>query len=203
MVEDGINPNGRDEDGEDDDGEGAEPEPEPPSARGDADDPEEQEQQRRHDKEGEAEGLELIEGPTGPGLDGEPVGALDVLAVDVEWKRDQGEKDDGDGEKDKSLEPAVVGDALGPVAQGGGPAPGEDEQQDEDGPRSASEGEEGAQAGEGDGLGEQRGGQCVRCWPHGLTLRGRCYAHGCWPHGHRLGECDGLKGCQGEEAGEG
>ncbi len=107
MVEDGINPNRRDEDGEDDDGDSAEPEPEPPFARGDADDPEEQEQQRRHHNDREAEGLELIERPTGPGLNGEAVGALDVLAVNVEWKRDQSEKQDGDGEKDESLQPAI------------------------------------------------------------------------------------------------
>ena len=88
VVEDGINPNGRNEDGEDNDGEGAGPEPEPPCARGDADDEEEQKQQRRDDKQREAERLELIEVPAGPGLHGDSVGAFDVLAVDVEWERD-------------------------------------------------------------------------------------------------------------------
>ena len=164
MVEDGINPNGRDEDGEDDDGDGAEPEPEPPFARGDADDPEQQEQQRRHDKDGEAEGLELIERPAGPGLNGEAVGALNVLAVDVEWERDQSKKEDGDGEKDERLKPAVGRDALGPVAQSGGPAPGEDEEQNEEGPRRAAEVEDRAEASERDRLGEQ-------CWRQRIGRR--------------------------------
>ena len=159
VVEDGINPNGRDEDGEDDDGEGAGPEPEPPAARRSADDAEQEHQQRSVDEDGEAEGLEPIERPTGPGLDRQPIGAFDVLAEDVERQRDKRDEDDGGRQEEQALTPSVGGDALRPVAQGGGPAQRQREQQDEDGPGGTAEVEQGAQAGEGDGLGEDRGGQ--------------------------------------------
>ena len=43
----------------------------------------------------DAEALELIEGPTGQGLNGEAVGALDVLAEDGEWQRDERDEDNG------------------------------------------------------------------------------------------------------------
>ena len=86
VIEDGIYPNRRDEDGEDDDGQRPQPEPEPPCARRDANDAKEQKKQRRHDQDRKAQGLGLVERPTWPGLDRETVGALDVLAVDIEWQ---------------------------------------------------------------------------------------------------------------------
>ncbi len=206
VVEHGINPNGGDEDGEHDDGQGAEPEPEPPFARGFADDPEEQQKQRRHDDEREAEAFELIAGPTGPGLDGEAIGALNVLAVDVEWERDDGEKENGDGQEHEALEPAAGRDALGPVAQSDGPAPCEDEQQNQDGPGGSPKGEDGAQAGEGDGLGEDRGrqGVCRVRRRRGLRLRGgglggRGGGCGLRRWSGRLRRCRECVGCSADE----
>jgi hypothetical protein len=49
-------------------------------------------------------------------------------------------------------------DALGPAAQGGGPVPGEYEQQNENGPRSAAEVEKGAPQSDRDQNGETRQG---------------------------------------------
>ncbi len=103
------------------------------------------------------------------------------------------------GRKMNPCSQRLARDALGPVAQCGGPAPGKDEQQDEDRPRSAAEGENGADTGEDNGFGEQRRRQGIH-----LCLRG------CWPHGHcLLGGCRGPRGllgaggsCEGEEAGE-
>jgi len=116
VIEHGFNPNWRDEDGEHDDGQGAEPEPEPPFARRFADDPEQQQQQRGHHDDRESQALQLIEGPTGPGLDGQSIGALNVLAVDVEGQRDHGEEDDGGWKEEQTLPPFAGSDALGPIA---------------------------------------------------------------------------------------
>ena len=153
VVEERVDDVRGDEDGEEGDEHDREPEDDPPAAGKLADEVEEQHDQEAAEDVDEGERFELVGDPAAPVLDGEAVGELYVLGVEIERQGEKGGEDEEFEEEEEALGPAVLAEVVGDVAHAGGDAELQDEEELEDAPGLIDEVESGAGVGEGDGLG--------------------------------------------------
>ncbi len=86
-----------------------------------------------------AEPLALVAEPASPALNAQPVGALHVLAVKIQRKREQGGRDCKEEEKDEALGPAIAAQVHGRVADPGDDAELQQQEQRQDAPGGVGE----------------------------------------------------------------